>query len=122
GGFLTGSDITMGESTLAALPTRDAILPILANLFAAAEQGISLSTLWDHLPARFGRAGLIDNFPVVASQAILAGLIPPGCVIEAEFDLTGTVHDRSGAQAAPLPLDPAAADDWRRRKATLENV
>ncbi len=121
GGFLTGSDITLGESIVAALPTRDAILPILANLFAAAEQGISLSALWDRLPARFGRAGLIDNFPLVASQAILAGLIPPGCVIEVEFDPTGRVLDRSRPQTAPLPLDPAAADEWRRRKATLEN-
>ncbi len=72
GGFLTGSAIRVGEATLAALPTRDAVLPILANLFAAKEQGISLSALWDRLPARFGRAGLIDNFPAAASQAILA--------------------------------------------------
>ena len=121
GGFLTGSDITVGESKLAALPTRDAILPILANLTAAAEQGISLSALWDRLPARFGRAGLLDYFPVATSQAILAGLIPPGDVIEVEFDKSGTVLDRSRPQAAPMPLDSAAANDWRRRKATLEN-
>ncbi len=121
GGFLTGSDIRVGESTLAALPTRDAVLPILANLFAAKEQGISLSALWDRLPARFGRAGLIDNFPVAASQAILAGLIPLGRVIEVEFDQAGRVLDRSRADSAPLPLEPAAADDWRRRKAILEN-
>ena len=121
GGFLTGSDIGVGESTLAALPTRDAVLPILANLFAAKEQGISLSALWDRLPARFGRAGLIDNFPAAASQAILAGLIPPGRVIEVEFDQAGRVLDRSRADTAPMPLEPAAADDWRRRKAILEN-
>ncbi|MGH7874113.1 MAG: phosphomannomutase [Candidatus Binatia bacterium] len=120
GGFLTGGAITIGESMLAALPTRDAVLPILANLFSAAEQEISLSTLWDRLPARFGRAGLLDNFPVVASQAILAGLIPSGDVIEVEFDRAGRVLDRSRADRTPLPLEPAAADDWRRRKATLE--
>ena len=121
GGFLTGSAIRVGESTLAALPTRDAVLPILANLFAAKEQGISLSALWDRLPARFGRAGLIDNFPVAASQAILAGLIPPGRVIEVEFTQAGSVLDRSRADTAPMPLEPAPADDWRRRKAILEN-
>jgi phosphomannomutase len=43
GGFLTGSDIALDNSALAALPTRDSTLPILANLFAAASQGISLS-------------------------------------------------------------------------------
>jgi phosphomannomutase len=121
GGFLTGSDIALGESKLAALPTRDAMLPILANLFAAAGQGISLSALWDRLPARFGRAGLIDNFPVAASQAILAGLIPPGDVIEVEFDKMGTVLDRSRPQAAPMSLASAVASEWRERKATLEN-
>src|SRR6266508_4408262 len=63
GGFLTGSDIALDNSTLVALPTRDSTLPILANLFAAANQSISLSVLWDRLPARFGRAGLIDNLP-----------------------------------------------------------
>ena len=69
GGFLTHSDIALNKAPLAALPTRDAMLPVLANLFAAAEQGRSLSDLWDSLPARFGRAGLIDNFPVAVSQA-----------------------------------------------------
>ena len=86
GGFLTGSDISLSASTLNALPTRDATLPILANLFAAVEQGFSLSALWDRLPARFGRAGLLDNFPVAASQTILAQLIPPGDVIEVGFE------------------------------------
>ena len=121
GGFLTGSDITVGESKLAALPTRDAVLPILANLFAAKEQGMNLAALWDRLPARFGRAGLLDNFPVAASQSILAALIPPGRVMEVEFDQAGQVVDRSRADSAPLPLEAAAADDWRRRRALLEN-
>ena len=121
GGFLTGSDITLGEAKLPALPTRDAILPILANLFAAAEQKVSLAALWDELPARFGRAGLIDNFPVVASQAILTGLIPPNSATEVEFDRSATVLDRSRTGAPPSPLDPAIAADWHSRKTILEN-
>ena len=101
GGFLTGSDIPLTAGTLIALPTRDSTLPILANLFAAAEQRIGLAALWNRLPARFGRAGLLDNLPVAVSQAILAHLIPPGDVIEVEFDGTGRVIDRSrpGADA-----------------------
>ena len=119
GGFLTGNDIALNKATLAALPTRDATLPILANLFAAAEQGISLNALWDCLPARFGRAGLIDNFPVAVSQTILANLIPAGDVIEVEFDSAERVLDRSRADAMPAPLAPRPAVDWRERKATL---
>jgi phosphomannomutase len=78
-----------------------------------------LANLWDRLPARFGRAGLIDNFPVAVSQAILASLIPDGDVIEVEFDSAGPVLDRSRADALPAPLAPEPAEDWRRRKAEL---
>jgi phosphomannomutase len=119
GGFLTGSDIALSAGTLAALPTRDSILPILANLFAAATQGISLSVLWDRLPARFGRAGLIDNFPVAVSQAILANLIPAGETIEVEFDGAGLVLDRSRAGVTPARLAEPASKDWLQRRATL---
>jgi len=118
GGFLTGSDIALSKATLAALPTRDATLPILANLSAAAEHGMSLSAVWDRLPARFGRAGLIDNFPVAVSRTILANLIPPGDVIEVEFD-AGSVLDRSRANVPPAPLAPEPAEDWRQSQATL---
>ena len=120
GGFLTGSDIALSKATLTALPTRDATLPILANLFAAAHQGMSLTALWDRLPARFGRAGLIDNFPVAASQSILAKLIPAGDVIEVEFDNAGPVVGHSRADAIRAPLAKGAAEAWRERKATLE--
>ncbi len=108
GGFLTGGDILLSPGTLAALPTRDSTLPIIANLFAAAEQGIALGKLWDRLPARFGRAGLLDNFPVTASQAISAQLIPTDDAIEVEFDGSGRVVDHSHAGITPTPLaEPA---------------
>jgi phosphomannomutase len=116
GGFLTGSDIALTSGTLIALPTRDSTLPIVANLFAAGEQCIPLATLWGRLPARFGRAGLIDNVPVAVSQAILAHLIPAGDRIAVEFDGAGRVLDRSRPDALPQP----ATADWQQRKATLE--
>jgi phosphomannomutase len=120
GGFLTGSDIALTAGPLVALPTRDSTLPILANLFAAAEQRIGLAALWNRLPARFGRAGLLDNVPVAVSQAILAHLIPPGDVIEVEFDDTGRVFDRSRPGTAPAPLAALATSDWQQRMATLK--
>ena len=93
--------------------------PILANLFAATNQGISLSVLWDRLPARFGRAGLIDDFPMAASQTILANLIPTGDIIEVEFDSAGGVIDCSRADAIPAPLAAGLAADWQQVKPTL---
>jgi len=119
GGFLTGSDIAFAAGTMVALPTRDSTLPILANLFTAVEQRIGLAALWSRLPARFGRAGLIDNVPVPVSQAILARLIPPGDTIEVELDGAGRVIDRSRPEAMPTPLAEPATADWQQRKATL---
>lgn len=60
GGFLTGADITINKKTLQALPTRDAILPILSALISAAQQKVVLSALFAKLPARYTGAGLID--------------------------------------------------------------
>jgi len=71
GGFLTGSDLELGGRWLAALPTRDAVLPILAVLHLAAEKERSLPELFSELPPRFGKAGLIDGFPPRASRALL---------------------------------------------------
>jgi phosphomannomutase len=119
GGFLTGSDMALNNNTLEALPTRDSILPILANLYAAAEQRIGLSALWDRLPARFGRAGLLDDFPVAVSQKILAQLIPPGESVEIEYDGAGEVIDRSRAEVNGKPLPAPARVNWRQSKATL---
>jgi phosphomannomutase len=120
GGFLTGSDIVLAAGTLSALPTRDSTLPILANLVAAAERKTSLAELWDLLPARFGCAGLLDQFPVAASQAILAKLIPLGGLIEVEFDPAGDVFDRSAAGNTAAPLASSMARDWQQAKITLK--
>ena len=76
GGFLLGSDITVNDESLKALPTRDAVLPILCVLYSAAEKNQSLSELFSALPQWFGKAGLIDEFPQQASQKIVARFKP----------------------------------------------
>lgn len=119
GGFLIGSDIVLAAGTLRALPTRDSTLPILANLFAATERKSSLADLWDLLPARFGCAGLLDNFPVAASRAILAKLIPPCGLIEVEFDAAGVVLDCSGTGSTPAPVAASKTKDWQQAKEAL---
>jgi phosphomannomutase len=119
GGFLTATDVPLPAGNLAALPTRDAILPILANLFAAAERRSDLAALWEQLPARYGRAGLLDNVPVAVSQAILAHLVPTGTEIEVEFVAGGNVLDRSHSNKAAQPLATARASEWRRCEAEL---
>jgi phosphomannomutase len=119
GGFLTGGDIALSSGTLPALPTRDATLPILANLFAAAEQRSGLAALWDRLPARYGRAGLLDNVPVAVSQAILSRLVPSGDVIDVELDGTGRMFDCNRSDTMTTPLGEPAVTEWEQCKATL---
>ena len=71
------------------------------------------------MPARFGRAGLIDDVPVAVSGAILATLVPAGDTTEVELDAAGRVLDRSRPGAEPTPLPQPAARAWRERKTTL---
>ncbi len=89
GGFLLGSDLAIGATTLRALPTRDAVLPLLAALLAAARRGIPVSALFEELPPRHATAALIDGVAPEASRAILASLTPvePGqhAALEAAF-------------------------------------
>ena len=72
GGFLVGSDIVREGRTLSALPTRDAVLPILAVLFAAREKGLTLPALFDELPPRFTVSTLIRNFPRTVGLRLVA--------------------------------------------------
>ena len=76
GGFLTGSDIQLEGRKLSALPTRDAFLPILAVLNASLGRQKPLMDLMGTLPARFGKAGLIDAFPQESSRALLKKWTP----------------------------------------------
>lgn len=82
GGFLTGTDIERDGRFLAALPTRDAALPILAALCDAKTRGLSLVERFARLPRRFSKAGLIDQFPVAQSQALLQYFKPEDPHIE----------------------------------------
>ncbi|MCA1931503.1 phosphomannomutase [Rheinheimera sp.] len=70
GGFLLGSDVNVGAVKLASLPTRDAVLPVLAVL-ALAGQG-TVSSLQHNLPARFTASDRITNFATAKSQQLLA--------------------------------------------------
>jgi phosphomannomutase len=122
GGFLVGSDFALAGGALAALPTRDAMLPILANLFAAVGQRVALPELWDRLPSRFGRSGLLDHVPFDVSRAVLALLVPAGSLTEVEIAPSGKVFDRSGSTAGSQPLVDGAAAAWRTLAASLARV
>lgn len=74
GGFLTGGKIEMHGRTLAALPTRDAVLVPLTILLLACESNASIAGLLSTLPQRFTASDRIKNFPTELSRARLAPL------------------------------------------------
>jgi phosphomannomutase len=82
GGFLTGSDIERNSNVLTALPTRDAMLPLLCSLFAAHNRQITLPELFATLPHRFSHAALIRNFPRPTSMKIIERFSPPEAIMQ----------------------------------------
>jgi len=75
GGVLLGSDIKKAAQLLKALPTRDALLPMLAVFGLAAEQGCSVSELLTDLPSRFTHSDRIQNFATEDSRALIAAFV-----------------------------------------------
>ena len=71
GGFLLGSDVVRNGMRLFALPTRDAILPMLAVLAMAKEQRCKVSGLVANLPARYTASDRLQSFPTDESAALL---------------------------------------------------
>ena len=74
GGVLTGNAVRTDSATLAALPTRDSVLPILCILAAARSAGQSLSAHVASLDLPVAASDRIENFPTAEGQALVAGL------------------------------------------------
>ncbi len=74
GGFLLGTDVERCGRKLSALPTRDAVLPMVALLCMARERGCRLSALLDDFPKRFTASDRLQEFPTVQSQKLILRL------------------------------------------------
>jgi len=74
GGFLLGSAVTQHGRTLGALPTRDAVLPMLAVIAEAKRRGLALTALKATLPPRYTASDRLQNYPTAKGQALVAGL------------------------------------------------
>ncbi|MBM4228911.1 MAG: phosphomannomutase [Gammaproteobacteria bacterium] len=72
GGFLTATDFLHGDRLLPALPTRDAFLPLFSVLAQMKSRGLRMAELFEALPRRYSRAGLLRDFPRARSLQILA--------------------------------------------------
>ena len=74
GGFLLASTVQQEGRTLDALPTRDAVLPMLCALVTAKAQKQDLSSLVATLPPRFTVSDRLKDMPTTLSQKHLEAL------------------------------------------------
>ncbi|SDY23031.1 phosphomannomutase [Allochromatium warmingii] len=75
GGFLLATDlVNRAGRVLSALPTRDALIVVVALLLAAVERQQPVSALLTQLPPRFTHSDRLKDFPTAISQARLAAL------------------------------------------------
>jgi phosphomannomutase len=119
GGFLTGSAITRAGRTLSPLPTRDALLPLLAALTAARERQCPLVELFARLPQRRSRAALIRDFPRPAGAAIVRRFSPTDeRVREATFDPLSLAGEEGGS----ITPSPSAAAELGRIREELQRL
>lgn len=75
GGVLLGSEATVNGQVLARLPTRDAVLPILAVLGMAARDGVPVAELVRRLPLRAALSDRLTEVPTEKAAALLARLV-----------------------------------------------
>jgi phosphomannomutase len=74
GGFILGSSFERNGITASALPTRDAILPILAVLQSARRNGMPLSAVAARWALPISASDRLEHFPVERSQALMKHL------------------------------------------------
>ena len=74
GGFLLADEVSNGHARLSPLPTRDAIIVILAVLMLAQQFKSSLSALTSILPHRYTCSGRLKAFPAELSRARIASM------------------------------------------------
>lgn len=140
GGFLLGSAVTMSGEPIKALPTRDALLPILALLRMSLLSGKTISALTATLPERFSASDRIAGFATVRSATLVAALkrdsalaleiMLPGAVsivsantvdgFRAQFEGGDIVHLRPSGNAPELRCIAESSTVVRARELCLQ--
>ncbi len=113
GGFLTGAPLSVPRGgTLAPLPTRDAVLPLLCVLCASLGNGRSTSALVDALPRRFGASVVVRDFPTARAREIMAWLTPSDATLRSALFAPGSVTlvGLDGAERTDTGAMPAAEE------------
>jgi phosphomannomutase len=114
GGFLLGTDVVVDGRKLTALPTRDAVLPIVAALAAAqGTKPVDVGAVFERLPARATNAALLDQVPVEAARRVFDWFSPIGGAVVA-IELEAGKPSRALGKDGILTLDAALSRELRR--------
>lgn len=135
GGTLVGTDVELAGHRLSALPTRDALLPLICALRHAREQQMPISQMVAGLPFRAAMAGRLAKIDMRRTAIWLAQLTesrsfsgdvfaPLGAVRSADFidgarfELVGgdIIHFRGSGNAPELRCYVEADDEARARQ------
>jgi len=146
GGVLQGSDITLNDRLLTALPTRDAAIVPLSILMLAKQQSLTVSELLKTLPARFTFSDRLKAFPTELSQQRLAAFLTAdqnenfskvqaqfafaGLVLSIDdtdgiritFDTQEVIHLRPSGNAPELRCYTEAADEERAQQLNQQAI
>ncbi len=91
GGFLLGTAVEENGRRLEPLPTRDALLPALALMVAAARADVPLSALMADLPARYTASDRLRDFPSERSRDLLNRWQEDGAAFQRSLGLPASV-------------------------------
>jgi len=110
GGFLLATPLRQNNFLLTALPTRDAVIVLLALLHSSVESKLSLSQLSAQLPQRYTYSDRIKNFPREKSQQLInkysnGSEAENKAVIEADFPLFGRIKNINTIDGLRLTFD-----------------
>lgn len=113
GGVLLGSDARASGLPLKALPTRDAMLPILSVLALAVSNGVSLSHLVATLPQRRTASDRIKDSPTEINLAFVGRLIGDSAFAASHFAQLGGTAALDATDGAKFTLNSGETIHYR---------
>ena len=123
---MVAADFLGVRSAAVPVSASDALLPILALLYASLGRGMSIAKLLSTLPTRFGRSSVLRPFPRDRALAIVAALSPANPdIVEARFEVPEGRQPhpavlRAGGTTGPDVADERLAKELARIRGRLE--
>jgi phosphomannomutase len=121
GGFLTYSDFEINNKSLSALPTRDAVLPLLCVILSAIEKNITLSEVMNVFLKRFTYSNKLPEFSNATADKIIKKYSPADENIDKlEFKADEIIIAYKNNSTETIKNDSVFFGEWQELKKTLE--